>query len=63
MTSYRSLPQDDGTYSVEVTESGRSWLVPGFGSDIAAAAWIRKQERMAEVAERWERNAPRNWRD
>jgi hypothetical protein len=63
--SYSILPEPSGTYAVLVRESSDASPITkgGFATETAAKAWIAEQQRMARVADEWERHAPRNWRD
>ena len=52
--SYRIIPQDDRTYSVEIREGGGTpYLVSGFKSEAEAQIWAA--ERAGKSMDQWER--------
>ncbi len=51
---YRIIPQEDRTYSVEVSEArGVPYTVPGFKSEAEAQIWAA--ERAGKSMDKWER--------
>jgi hypothetical protein len=67
-TTYRILHpvplEEAAMYKVETTEvDGTVRLSNGFTSQAEAEAWIAEQRKMADAADRFDRQAPRNWRD
>ena len=63
-TACRLVVGKNGTCFVEVHEPGRDEPITQiFSTKADAERWIAEQQRMADIADRWERHAPRNWRD
>ena len=51
---YRVIPQEDGTYSIEVAEArGQPYMVPGFKTAMSAEAWVA--DRAGKSMDQWER--------
>ena len=51
---YRVIPQDDGTFSIEVAEArGQPYMVPGFKTEMSAEAWVA--DRAGKSMDQWER--------
>jgi hypothetical protein len=51
---YRIIPQDDSTYSIEVTEGASDpYMVPGFKSEAEAETWAA--DRAGKSMDHWER--------
>jgi len=51
---YRIIPQDDGTYSIEVREGASDpYMVPGFKSEVLAEIWAA--DRAGKSMDQWER--------
>jgi hypothetical protein len=59
MTTYRTVPQADGTFRVETTDSGvTSQIDRVFATEADANAWIAAHKATMATAARWTRAAP-----
>ena len=51
---YRIIPQEDGTYAIEVTERrGQPYMITGFKTEISAEAWVA--DRAGKSMDQWQR--------
>ena len=51
---YRVIPQEDGTFAIEVAEArGQHYMVPGFKTEMSAESWVA--DRAGKSMDQWER--------